>query len=74
MHRTYLADVERGARNLSLSSMARLVTGIGVSLSQFFATLESIELAPTGQTRVSGPTTSRARKTAALARAARRKR
>jgi transcriptional regulator with XRE-family HTH domain len=43
MHRTYLADVERGARNLSLSSMARLVTGIGVPLSEFFASLESFE-------------------------------
>jgi transcriptional regulator with XRE-family HTH domain len=74
MHRTYLADVERGARNLSLSSMARLVTGIGVSLSQFFATLESIELAPAGHpTRVSASVT-RAHKTAALARAGRRKR
>ena len=46
MHRTYLADVERGVRNLSLSSMTRLVEAIDVSLSAFFATLESIELPP----------------------------
>ena len=40
MHRTYLADVERGARNLSLSSMSRLVSAIGIPLSTFFAALE----------------------------------
>jgi transcriptional regulator with XRE-family HTH domain len=44
MHRTYLADVERGARNLSLSSIARLVGAIGVSMSAFFATFESVEV------------------------------
>lgn len=59
MHRTYLADVERGVRNLSLSSIARLVTAIDVALSEFFRTLESIELPPNtaasrGKKRVSG--------------------
>ena len=49
MHRTYLADVERGVRNLSLSSIARLVGAIAVPLSQFFATLESIELPANGR-------------------------
>lgn len=48
MHRTYLADVERGVRNLSLSSITRLVNAIDVSLSAFFATLEAIELPPAG--------------------------
>jgi transcriptional regulator with XRE-family HTH domain len=48
MHRTYLADVERGVRNLSLSSIARLVGAIDVSLSSFFATLESLELPANG--------------------------
>ncbi len=46
MHRTYLADVERGVRNLSLSSIARLVDAIDVSLSAFFSTLESIDVPP----------------------------
>jgi transcriptional regulator with XRE-family HTH domain len=57
MHRTYLADVERGVRNLSLSSMTRLVEAIDVSLSAFFATLESIELPPVngnGRRRANG--------------------
>jgi len=51
MHRTYLADVERGVRNLSLSSITRLVDAIDVPLSAFFATLESIELPPTAPAR-----------------------
>jgi transcriptional regulator with XRE-family HTH domain len=67
MHRTYLADVERGARNLSLSSMARLVTGIGVTLSEFFATLESIDLAPAGHP-IRTAVGSRVRKAASSAR------
>ncbi|PTX91014.1 helix-turn-helix transcriptional regulator [Opitutus sp. ER46] len=46
MHRTYLADVERGARNLSLSSISRIVGGIGVSLSAFFTMLEHTEASP----------------------------
>lgn len=46
MHRTYLADVERGVRNLSLSSITRLVDAINIPLSSFFATMESIELPP----------------------------
>jgi transcriptional regulator with XRE-family HTH domain len=44
MHRTYLADVERGVRNLSLSSMARLIRGIGVPMSEFFETFESLDV------------------------------
>lgn len=57
MHRTYLADVERGVRNLSLSSMSRLVRAIGVSLSDFFATLENPAEAgaPTGKKRNATP-------------------
>ncbi|HVU34532.1 MAG TPA: helix-turn-helix transcriptional regulator [Opitutaceae bacterium] len=42
MHRTYLADVERGVRNLSLSSIARVVGAIGVPLSEFFQSVEQI--------------------------------
>lgn len=61
MHRTYLADVERGARNLSLSSMARLVGAIGVPLSSFFGTLETIE-APNGGTKRKPAAGTRARR------------
>lgn len=44
MHRTYLADVERGMRNLSLSSIARIVNAIGVSLTEFFIMMESLDV------------------------------
>lgn len=67
MHRTYLADVERGVRNLSLSSIARLVGAIDVSLSSFFATLESLDLSAAKPGRV-------AKKQAPAKRAAKRRR
>src|SRR6267154_6836492 len=31
MHRTYIADIERGARNLTLRSIHKLARGLGVS-------------------------------------------
>ena len=74
MHRTYLADVERGVRNLSLSSIARLVGAIGVSISQFFASLESLEIAdaPDGR-RFARPTSAATRrKPRVVAKASRR--
>lgn len=40
MQRTYLADVERGARNMSLRNIVRLVGALEISLPKFFATLE----------------------------------
>ena len=40
MQRTYLADVERGARNMSLKNVVRLVDALDVSLKTFFSTLE----------------------------------
>ncbi len=41
MHRTYLADIERGGRNISLFSIVRLVNALGTSLARFFRTLEN---------------------------------
>ena len=51
IHRTYLADIERGRRNVSLSSIARLVGALGISLAEFFFAVEEhfqspIEVAP----------------------------
>lgn len=37
LHRTYIADIERGARNPSLASVARLAEALQVSLSDLFA-------------------------------------
>jgi transcriptional regulator with XRE-family HTH domain len=41
MHRTYLADVERGGRNISLLSIVRLVRALGLTLDEFFRAFET---------------------------------
>ncbi|HVS52139.1 MAG TPA: helix-turn-helix transcriptional regulator [Opitutaceae bacterium] len=62
MHRTYLADIERGRRNLSLSRIARLVKALGVSLTEFFFAFEEYFQSPIetplrgGRSRSSKPT------------------
>src|ERR1700753_3460937 len=40
LHRTYISDVERGARNVSLESINRLATALEVPLSALFLHLE----------------------------------
>jgi CheY-like chemotaxis protein/DNA-binding XRE family transcriptional regulator len=40
LHRTYISDVERGARNVSLESMNRLAAALEVPLSVLFSRLE----------------------------------
>jgi CheY-like chemotaxis protein/DNA-binding XRE family transcriptional regulator len=40
LHRTYISDVERGARNVSLESIHRLATALEVPLSVLFSRLE----------------------------------
>ena len=36
LHRTYLADIERGSRNLSLFSIEKVAKGLGVSIGNLF--------------------------------------
>jgi transcriptional regulator with XRE-family HTH domain len=36
LHRTYVADIERGARNPSLGSLLRLAEGLDVPLATLF--------------------------------------
>ena len=36
IHRTYLSDVERGTRNLSLINVERLAIALDLSLAEFF--------------------------------------
>lgn len=36
LHRTYVSDVERGARNLSLESMTRIAQALRISVADFF--------------------------------------
>ena len=40
IHRTYLSDIERGSRNLSLINIERLAKALKLSISQFFTEVE----------------------------------
>ena len=40
IHRTYLSDVERGTRNLSLVNIEKLAAALKMSLSELFAAVE----------------------------------
>jgi transcriptional regulator with XRE-family HTH domain len=40
IHRTYLSDVERGTRNLSLVNIERLAVALSLKLSELFARVE----------------------------------
>src|SRR5438045_8661921 len=40
LHRTYISDVERGARNVSLESIHRLANALGTSLANLFSRVE----------------------------------
>ena len=40
IHRTYLSDVERGGRNLSLVTIERLAAALDVTMSELFAAVE----------------------------------
>ena len=36
INRSYLADIERGNRNFGFDTLEKIVTGLGVSFSEFF--------------------------------------
>jgi transcriptional regulator with XRE-family HTH domain len=36
LHRTYIADIERGLRNPSLGSIERLAVGLGCEIAELF--------------------------------------
>ena len=37
LHRTYVADIERGSRNLSLFNIEKIAKGLGVSIGELFS-------------------------------------
>jgi transcriptional regulator with XRE-family HTH domain len=37
LHRTYIGDIERGARNLSLENIERVANGLGLEVSTLFS-------------------------------------
>ena len=41
IHRTYLSDVERGGRNLSLVNIERLAVALKVALAELFRRVEA---------------------------------
>ena len=41
IHRTYLSDVERGSRNLSLLNIERLAAALSMTLSDLFKRVET---------------------------------
>jgi transcriptional regulator with XRE-family HTH domain len=40
LHRTYLSDIERGSRNLSLINIERIAAALSLKISQLFAIVE----------------------------------
>jgi transcriptional regulator with XRE-family HTH domain len=40
LHRTYIADIERGTRNVSLQNIEKLALALGCSLESLFADIE----------------------------------
>jgi transcriptional regulator with XRE-family HTH domain len=40
IHRTYLSDIERGGRNVSLINIERIASALSVSLSKLFEYVE----------------------------------
>ncbi|HMP81888.1 MAG TPA: response regulator [Verrucomicrobiota bacterium] len=53
LHRTYVCDVERGARNVSLKSIERLAAALDVSLSGLFSQIE-VQQAGSGAKAING--------------------
>jgi CheY-like chemotaxis protein len=49
MHRTYICDVERGARNVSLETIERLAQALEISSFTFFFSFRKISSDKTGQ-------------------------
>jgi transcriptional regulator with XRE-family HTH domain len=46
LHRTYIADVERGARNASMGSIARIAGALEVSISELCRGIERMPAQP----------------------------
>src|SRR5579871_6306622 len=46
LHRTYITDIERGTRNLTLESISKLARALGISMREFFP-VDAASPAPT---------------------------
>src|SRR5678815_905586 len=54
MHRTYIAGIERGARNVTLKSIDRLARALGVSTAALLHPPDKSALRPDGQPEPTG--------------------
>jgi transcriptional regulator with XRE-family HTH domain len=36
LHRTYVSDIERGARNVGLENVAKIAAALGINISELF--------------------------------------
>ncbi len=43
LHRTYISEVERGERNISLINISKIANALNISLSKLFLTIEREE-------------------------------
>ena len=41
LHRTYITDIERGARNVSFGSLLKVAQGLGTTVSELTSNIES---------------------------------
>jgi transcriptional regulator with XRE-family HTH domain len=41
LHRTYIGSIERGEKMITIETASKLVSSLGITLSQFFTKLES---------------------------------
>lgn len=41
LHRTYISDIERGQRNLSLENIEKIASALGTTVSQLFVEAEN---------------------------------
>lgn len=54
--RTYISSIERGIANPSIETLANICHALGITLSELFAPLSDVSLAPTGERRVNSAT------------------
>lgn len=40
LHRTYISEVERGERNISLENISKIANGLDMSISELFLVIE----------------------------------
>lgn len=43
LHRTYISDIERGLRNVSLENIDKMATALSINISDIFKEVESHE-------------------------------